>query len=170
MTILTKQIACDEKAPVKIAIPPEQSESVSEESDSSLNNNNIVYVSRLLIRLMFFRCWLECWRNRKRLGLSIDLLDCVWCVVWKKHPPFTPSFYPSTVPLESLRLNLKNRFQFVLPFYSIDIEFGIHRSFGNRKNCHSFKFNGLAVEGKRNEHGKIWSHGKFSTISCKMRF
>lgn len=122
MTILTKQTACDEKAPVKIAIPPETSESEETETDLPLNNNNIIYVSRLLIRLMFSCCWLECWRNWTHLGLSIGL-----CVI----PPYTP---------RRRRFILKNRFQFVLLpfFYFIDIEIESHRSFGNRSNCHSF--------------------------------
>lgn len=49
MTILTKQTTCDEKAPVKIAIPPEESTDVEGEVPLNNNNNNtIVYVSGLL--------------------------------------------------------------------------------------------------------------------------
>lgn len=53
MTILTKQTACDEKAPVKIAIPPEE-ETQHLDGEVPLNNNNnntIIYVSDLLIGL-----------------------------------------------------------------------------------------------------------------------
>lgn len=56
MTILTKQSACDEKAPVKIAIPPEEPNQHQPEGEVPLNNNNnntIIYVSDIFELFMY---------------------------------------------------------------------------------------------------------------------
>lgn len=87
MTILTKQTVCDEKAPVKIAIPPEHNE--SEETDLQLNNNNnnIVHVSQLLIltSLTIFA------KRLKKYSLDLGLLRLrVLCEIKDTEKPSIP--------------------------------------------------------------------------------